>query len=152
MNKYKNFISLAFVVFAGVATTLQAQLAPLRQIEAQSTDKHTYSAQDVQSTITGQLQAIQSHNLDKAYYAFTTNSFRQSTSKEAFEQFIFQNPVLSKNESTKFKEGVFQNNMVIIQGIYTSTDNNQKIVEYALTMEDGQWKILGIKVFPYAEK
>lgn len=105
-------------------------------------------AQEALDVIQGQLQALRDHDIDKAYFAFTSQDFRNSTSRDEFQRFIFGNDVLGKNLRSDFRDPVFQDNIIIIQGVFVSIDDHKNIIEYALSLENGQWKILGIKVFP----
>lgn len=150
MQLIKNF-SLATCLFIISCQCLWGEdnlYADNSQLYEETKNKQSLSSKDALDIIKGQLEALRAHDIDKAYYAFTTKGFRNATSREMFQRFIYSNSVLFKNLSADFKDPTYQNNMVIFDGVLTSIDNKQNRVEYALIQEDGQWKILGINVLP----
>lgn len=108
----------------------------------------TDDSSEVLSLIENQVTSIQSHNLPKAYFDYTSPEFQKATSLEEFKYFIDSFPVLSKNKNAIFGNLIFKRPGIgSIQGTMTSTTGESLKIEYDLIKEGHQWKILGIQIF-----
>lgn len=97
------------------------------------------------------LTTLRANDQTKAYYAYTSKNFQETTNLENFKKFLKAHPVFLNVQSTHFSERSIKNNISTIKGTLT-TDHNEKIpVEYQLIKEDGKWKILNIQLLSSEE-
>jgi len=113
----------------------------------QLAEEPTFNSEDLLKVITAQLNDIREQKTPHAYEAYTSKTFREATSGEAFDKFIHENAAFSKNASANFLRLVFNNNIGTFKGTLTTRDGVIYPVEYDLILEDGQWKILHIQIY-----
>jgi hypothetical protein len=94
-----------------------------------------------------QLKALRSDDLVKAY-AYTSREFQSATSLDDFKQFIAGYPSLRNNKDASFTDRQVENNMGKLKGTLNSRDGSVTPVEYTLVKENGEWKILNMKLNP----
>jgi hypothetical protein len=94
-----------------------------------------------------QLKALRSDDLVKAY-AYTSRDFQSATSLDDFKQFIAGYPSLRNNKDASFTDRQVENNMGKLKGTLNSRDGSVTPVEYTLVKENGEWKILNMKLNP----
>lgn len=104
-------------------------------------------ANEITAPISSQLKAIRNGDIVNAY-SFTSQDFRSATSLKDFELFVNHYVSLKKNKNIKFTTEDIQNDTGVVNGILYSREGVSTAVEYLLVKEEGQWKILGIKVNP----
>ncbi len=107
-----------------------------------------FNTADLINVIEAQLTALRSHDVSKAYYAYTSRDFQKSTSPSAFERFVQTHPVLSDNKVANFSNLAFKNEVGTFQGSLTAVNNQTIPVEYDLVYEDGKWRILSLQLLP----
>lgn len=105
----------------------------------------------VQQKVTSFLNDVSNNDLDTAYN-LTSTQFKESTSKEDFTKAM----TLFKAQYTGFKEqkqtgfsveaNAGQPTLYKYSGAITYTDGDQGELAATLVKENGEWKILGIKV------
>lgn len=105
-----------------------------------------YFVQDVYGSIEGQLDALRENKITEAYYAYTTQSFQEATSLEAFRKFVQSFPAFYHNQSVTLEHLSMQDTNGIVQGVLHSADGHALPIEYKLLKEDGKWKIQLIEV------
>lgn len=96
--------------------------------------------------IENQISAIQSNNLAAAYDSYTAIAFRNKTSLDEFKFFITSYPVFHRNKNAYFGCAEFAEDHAEIGGTLTDTEGKSAKVDYFLTNENGEWKILGIQI------
>lgn len=104
------------------------------------------ASKDLTQSVEDQLKALRSDKVTEAYYSYTAKQFRKSISLEKFREFIKSYPSFFHNQSIQFTDSSFENGVLVLQGILTSTDNQKLHIEYKLIDEDGDWKILSIEL------
>jgi hypothetical protein len=97
--------------------------------------------------IKSQLAALRAGNVEKAY-SYTSKEFRTATSLDDFETFVGHYATLRDNKSSSFPDREVKGDNAIIRGVLYGKDRSTNKVEYLLTKEDGEWRILGIQVEP----
>lgn len=96
--------------------------------------------------IDDQLQALREHQIDKAYFDFTSKEFQRTTSFNQFKNFIEAYPVFENNQSAHFSQRSIEHNVATMKGQLTTQDHLKNPIEYKLTKEGGKWKILTIRL------
>lgn len=96
--------------------------------------------------VDNQLRALREQDISKAYHAYTSLEFQQSTSFEQFRNFVKAYPFFLNNQSASFTQRSIKNNVGTLKGKLTTTDHLTIPVEYQLIKEDGKWKILNISI------
>jgi TRAP-type mannitol/chloroaromatic compound transport system permease large subunit len=95
-------------------------------------------------TATGQLETIQSDNVDKAYQDFTTEQFKQDTSLLQFQALVRAYPLLKDYESVNFSEKSYQNvngeEIVKLEGSLEGQEDTLYIL-YDMKKEGDTWKV-----------
>jgi hypothetical protein len=103
-------------------------------------------AQQLQSVIEGQLQAIRLFDPSRAYYAYTSKEFRKSTPLDEFKRFVKKFAVLYMNQSMRVENVSFKEGIGVCKVKLIAKNGETKPVEYIFIQEDGHWVILSIKV------
>lgn len=104
-------------------------------------------SQDILILIENQINAIQHHEINRAYNLYTSQQFKQVTNFEEFKYFVESFPVFSKNKNAIFGNlDIRPNGIATIQGVLTSTDGETLNVEYKFVREGYQWRIIGIQL------
>lgn len=99
-----------------------------------------------------QLATLKTHDITKAYYAYTAHKFQQTTSLEQFKAFVKAYPELSNIQSTHFSERAIKEGVSTIKGTLTSANGVKIPIEYQLIKEEGKWKILSIQLLAAAHE
>ncbi|MGA8164748.1 MAG: DUF4864 domain-containing protein [Waddliaceae bacterium] len=99
------------------------------------------------NVVKGQLQKFREHKLTQAYYDYTAQDFQETTSLDAFREFISSYPVLSENKALIIERKKVDNHDIgTIKGIVISNDLHEMNIEYRLTKENNKWKILSLEL------
>ena len=108
----------------------------------------------VTEVIKSQLDAIKSNDISKAYYAYSSDNFKEVSNENDFKKFIENHSVIGKNKSFDIQNISFDRNIATAVANLTSDDNTSKSVEYRMIYSDGDWKILSIQMYhpPTEEK
>lgn len=106
-----------------------------------------YATSGLLVPIEGQLIALRSGDIVKAY-AFTSKDFQNVTSMADFEKFIERYPSLKNNERASFPTREISNHIGTVKGTLIAKDGAATPIEYNLTKEDGEWKIMALSVNP----
>lgn len=93
-----------------------------------------------------QLEALKQQDISKAYSAYTSKEFQDTTSLEHFHNFIEAYPVFMNNQSAHFTKRSIEGNIGTLRGKLTSNEHIETPIEYKLIKEDGKWKILSIRL------
>ena len=92
-----------------------------------------------------QLALLQQGDI-KAAYELTSKDFQKATSLERFTAFVKSYPSLSQNKGHTFSTRSIENNIGTVKGTLTARDGAVTPVEYQLVKEQGEWRILFIKL------
>lgn len=125
-----------------------ATLAVLALIGVTAGILFTESLVDV---IDHQLDALHSHDVSKAYYAYTSRAFQEATSFDEYKEFVKAYPIFMNSQSAHFTQRSIRDNIGILKGNLTSNEHVKVPVEYKLIREDGKWKILSIRLLQAKE-
>lgn len=104
-----------------------------------------YTTKDLVNVVDGQLAALQSGQIEKAY-SYTSKDFQHIISIEGYKKYIEESPALLNNASSSFRDRQIINNNGFLAGTLTAKDGTITPVVFQLIKENGQWKILNIKV------
>lgn len=95
--------------------------------------------------VEGLMQALKNGENPKAYQQFTSKTFRESTTQDAFRNFLRSFPVMSDYTAAEFKEPIIDKTTVLLDvNLYDKFGTT--LLEYTLGIEEDQWKIWGIRV------
>lgn len=123
---------------------------PVENVPTSNPEPHRPSyndSQDILILIENQINAIQHHEINRAYNLYTAQQFKQVTNFEEFKYFVESFPVFSKNKNAIFGNlDIRPNGIATIQGVLTSTDGETLNVEYKFVREGYQWRIIGIQL------
>lgn len=118
------------------------------QVAKPQSVEEEFDASFLTNTINGQLLNIRKQEFYTAYKNYTAQQFRESTPFQQFAKFLHQNVIFSDNQSAEFENLMFNNNIATIRGVLRAKNGDTGLVEYNLIKEEGEWKILGIKIIP----
>lgn len=105
-----------------------------------------WATSDLMPPIERQFDALKRGDMQAAY-AETATAFRDSVSLPQFEAFVKRYPSLSRNADHNFSErSVDANGTGHVKGTLKDDRGGVLPIEYQLVKENGQWKILGIKI------
>lgn len=93
-----------------------------------------------------QLEALRNGNIEKAYSAYTSSEFRETTSLDRFQNFVTAYPAFEKNLSAHFSQRSFDRHIAVLKGYLSSVDHIDTPIEYRLVRENNKWKILSIRL------
>jgi Domain of unknown function (DUF4864)/zinc-ribbon domain len=96
--------------------------------------------------VDNQLNALRANDASKAYYAYTSKAFQNSTSLDEFRQFVQTYPIFSENQSAHFTQRSIKDHVGILKGNLTSKDHVNTPVEFKLIKEGDKWKILSVRL------
>lgn len=105
-----------------------------------------FDDQFLKNVIEKQLEFIRAKNYKEAYDNYTSKEFKKITSLNNFILFIQGNSIFLNNLSGQFGDLMLDNNVATMKGILLSKSGENGFVEYDLIKEDGQWKVLGIRI------
>jgi TM2 domain-containing membrane protein YozV len=94
-------------------------------------------------TIREQLTALQANNMDKAY-SYMANETKASVSLVHFKNYISHYPAMSNYKNISIPERQINNGKGYAKVTLETNDGKKTTFEYALTKENGVWKILAI--------
>jgi hypothetical protein len=106
-----------------------------------------YATSGITDTVRSQLTALRAGDYVKAY-SYTSKDFQHTTSFDEFKKFVDQHPALKNNKDSTFTSREIENNMGAISGTLEAMDGATTPIEYRLIRENGQWKILYIRLDP----
>ncbi len=95
--------------------------------------------------IVTQLKALKNQNLVGAYKNLVSKQFLQQTPFEAFKAFLVAHPLLKEYEDYDFKEHTLADNRGIATVVLHGQDELTP-VEYRMIHEEGEWKILMMRI------
>ncbi|MCE5318530.1 MAG: DUF4864 domain-containing protein [Parachlamydia sp.] len=107
------------------------------------------SENDLAETIQGQLKALKGQQLTEAYYAYTSQTFQQTTSLDKFKEFIRSYPILVQFQELVLNKTTSEGNKGAAILFLTSGGQNEAEVDYQLVKEEGGWKIEKIDLVEY---
>jgi hypothetical protein len=100
--------------------------------------------------IDGQLRALREKDIAKAYYDYTTEDFRKTTSLEDFTHFVNQYSIFLTHHDVSAEIQTVQKGEAEILATLNPDEEAVK-VQYRLIQSDGQWKIWNLNlVAPYS--
>ena len=106
-----------------------------------------FKKSDSEDVIKNQLNALKTGKLTEAYYEYTSKEFQKSTSLEKFKEVIKSFPLLSQVNSLSIDEkDENEDDQEAIKATLDSDDNQSFKMDYGLTKEDGEWKIVFFKL------
>lgn len=106
------------------------------------------AASDPYDTIVSQLNAIKSNELTKAYYGYTSPSFQEATTLEAFKEYIKNHPDYSTLVKADTVDKQEEGDNATLQVMLTPVSGTPFTIEYHLVkLEDG-WKISALRGVP----
>lgn len=97
-------------------------------------------------TIGGQISAIRIHDIDRAYFFYTSKDFRKQTSLKNFNLFIKANAVLKNNKSISLTEVRIDKDIGYYTGVISSKEGDVRTINFELIYEGEAWKVLGIQL------
>lgn len=105
------------------------------------------ATQGIADVANSQLKALRDGDTIKAY-SYTSKDFRDATSLEDFQKFVDSYPSLKNNQEASFSDRETSNDVGTLKGTLKSSDGGSTPIEYKLVKENGEWKILSIRLNP----
>ncbi len=102
--------------------------------------------EEVNKSITNQINALREGDLSKAYYAFTSKQFQEAASFETYEKYVKRHEELSNNKKVDIEDVSFKPNFAAANVLLTSNNGDSQSYLYRLVYENNKWKILSIKM------
>jgi hypothetical protein len=97
--------------------------------------------------VDGQLGAIRSNELSKAYNDYTSTAFRTNISFEEFKTLVAKYQALFNNQNFQFSSFYIDDDIATFGGELFSAKGEAISVEYDFVSENDQWKIEGIQIY-----
>lgn len=120
--------------------SMQLYPKPLEEVEKPK-------ANEVTAILEDQISSLQAHDISKAYYAFTSEEFQKSASRDDFKKFIDDHSEFGKNKLVTIKDTNFEKSTKAkVVANLVAEDGSSKDVEYQFIKANGEWKILSIKI------
>lgn len=113
--------------------------------------KEANHAEDLIEVAKLQLKNIQDHKLSDAYQNFSSQEFKEATSKEAFYTFIKRYPILNHHHIVSFHKPTIRNGVGTLSVILQS-EQIAAYVKYYFIYEDQKWKIWSMRILSPPEK
>ncbi len=114
-------------------------------IEADLTVEEKASSEAIITIVKGQLEALKSHDINKAYENFTSPEFKTGTDLKAFTEFVKRFPILSDYKNAEYTlEGI--NPEVAKLKASLHSDGSVTNIEYNFIKQDGNWKVWSLRV------
>lgn len=110
-------------------------------------DEAVFDDTPLKSAIHGLMDKIHQGDLKKAYQEYTSQDFQKTTSFQAFEQFVKENPDFVNNRTLELNELTFDNNIATMKGTLTGPDSKRLEVEFDLIEENGVWKVFHVQIY-----
>ncbi len=121
------------------------KVVSLRLTELEKSDDDSQITGQMIDFAKKQLQSLRDQDFVEAYYGFVSKDFQKETSKEEFEAFVRENPILFNYRTIEPEEGRVEND----RGYVTLSLENGKgpyQINYVLSREMGEWKVFSLKV------
>lgn len=106
----------------------------------------TFLKENMDDVVEEHLKKIREHRITQAYFDYTSKNFQDTTSLEAFRDFVISYPELSENKMFRVEEKTAENEIGAIKGVLISNDLQEMKTEYQLIREGDKWKILSIRL------
>lgn len=100
--------------------------------------------EEITQLLKDQLSAIQSGDLSKAYYAFTSHGFQEASSFDDFKKFLDGHPIFAKSKDITVKN--VENGAEISKVLATIQNGKEEELEYRVVQENQKWKILSLQL------
>ena len=129
----------------------------IQKIEVVNEDSKNQDAPDFDETIfltpvKGHIEALKSHDLNKAYQNYTAAVFKEATPIKEFSEFIKDFSVFFENSKVDYKKLTFNNNIGTYEVLMTDKNGTVYDLKYELIAENGAWKILQIQIAEAAQE
>lgn len=98
-----------------------------------------------------QLQDLEKGAITAAYENYSSQEFKESTSQEAFNQFVKKYPILTHHTQASFHKPSLKNGVSTIAAILKS-NQTAAYLKYYLIYEDGAWKIWSMRILSPSEE
>lgn len=98
-----------------------------------------------------QLKHIQDKNLQEAYQHYSSNEFKETTSEEAFDDFIHRYPILIYYHIASFHTPIIRHGIGTLSVILQS-EQVAAYVKYYFIYENQEWKIWSMRILSPSEK
>lgn len=100
--------------------------------------------ESISKLIKDQMSEIQKGDFSKAYYAYTSQGFQESSSFDDFKKFLNDHPLFSK--SAEIKVNRVENGEDVTKVYVDLKNGSENELEYRLVQEQGKWKILSLQL------
>jgi hypothetical protein len=104
-----------------------------------------YFTADMVGVVEKQLALLRQGDINGAYN-LTSKDFQKATSLQKFTAFVKAYPSLSQNQGHTFTTRSIENSIGTVKGTLTAKDGAVTPVEFQLVKEQGEWRILFIKL------
>jgi len=104
-----------------------------------------YFTADMVGVVEKQLALLRQGDINGAY-GLTSKDFQKATSLEKFTAFVKAYPSLSQNQGHTFTTRSIENSIGTVKGTLAAKDGAVTPVEFQLVKEQGEWRILFIKL------
>lgn len=121
------------------------QRVPLKSDEAKKEEETTRLLKRVVDAF---LQSLSHGGVSQAYFAYTSEDFRKTTSYKDFTTFVERFPAVSRNQNFTVLNDSRVDNLGTLTGYAISTDGVENVVSFDVIFELQKWRILGIQVYP----
>lgn len=102
--------------------------------------------------VQGQLEALKSNEIEKAYNDFASDEFKNITPLETFKTFMVNFPIFTSYETVEYKKPRIEESGGKLLVVLTAADASTATVEYTLGVSEGKWKIWGLKLVDFNMK
>jgi hypothetical protein len=96
-------------------------------------------------TVKDQLQDLKQGNISTAYNNYVSQEFATSTTDKDFETFIHNYPEFTEFKTITIKDQAETDGLTHIQ-LLLATDKGDSKIDYWLAKQEGEWKVMGIRV------
>lgn len=112
----------------------------------------SYSDDNLEMAIQGQLKALKAQQITEAYYAFTSQTFQQTTSLDKFKEFVHTYPIVVQYQKLVINQATSDQNKGAATLFLTSGGKNEAEVHYQLVKEEGAWKVDKLELVEYRKE
>lgn len=102
----------------------------------------------IRTPVEKQLEALKFSDEVRAYHAFTSKEFQQTTSLIDFKNFLVKYPLFTEYETVEFGDPRIYDATGKVRVDFSGPPGTMQ-VEYTLGIEEEQWKIYGIQVLKH---
>lgn len=96
--------------------------------------------------ISEHLGAIQSRDFSKAYYAFASKEFEETTSLDKFKAFLENYPIFFSFNKMEVKDGIREGDLSVLRITLMGENEKESTIDYRLVQEGPKWKLWGLQV------